>query len=495
MKFIHYLLPRIEYILLMGIFWGIASNGPRILNFDGDLPRHLLNGNIILQTRQISTTDIFSFRTVGFPSIPHEWLSQVILAGIYDLLGLNGIVLITALIIMLTWAIVFRDAMYRSNGLFASLIFTVLAMGAMQIHVLPRPHIFTYLLTSIWIYILERFDGEKKRAIWALPLVMLLWVNIHGMFVIGIAILAIYIVGDFLDHPSKTWFSLKRTKMFLISGGLCFAVTFLSPSGFHIWGAIASLGSNSYITSQIPEYQSANFHMPETWLYIIILLFTIIGFARAGQKNSWIHILLIITFTGISLYTSRMIPLFAIVATPISTKLIAAWLQNDYKQSRLLHIEKNISQTNSISNGSVWILVVILATGILFASNKTINPENKGNIFDDRFFPVKAVDWIQQHPQQGHMFNEFDWGGYLLLTLWPDQQIFMDGHTHIYGEKLTKEYEHVIDLTPGWDDILKKYNIKWAIVRENAPLTIALSESNKWAVVYRDETAVIFTRK
>src|SRR5512146_888011 len=115
MRILRFFLPRIEYILLAAIFWGIIANGPKILNFDGDLPRHILTGNLILQTHRVSTTDIFSFRTIGFPSFPHEWLSQVIFALTYDWLGLDGIVLLTALIVMLTWGIVYHLAMRKSK--------------------------------------------------------------------------------------------------------------------------------------------------------------------------------------------------------------------------------------------------------------------------------------------------------------------------------------------------------------------------------------------
>src|SRR5689334_23987750 len=177
MRLLRFFLPRIEYILLAAIFWGILANGPRILNFDGDLPRHILTGNLILQTQRVSTTDIFSFRTTGYPSFPHEWLSQVIFAGAYDWLGLNGIILLTALMIMLTWGVVYRQAMRKSKSFFSALIFTALGVGASQIHVLPRPHIFTYLLTAIWITLLENIDEHKSQSRWLLPLFMLLWVN------------------------------------------------------------------------------------------------------------------------------------------------------------------------------------------------------------------------------------------------------------------------------------------------------------------------------
>jgi hypothetical protein len=132
---------------------------------------------------------------------------------------------------------------------------------------------------------------------------------------------------------------------------------------------------------------------------------------------------------------------------------------------------------------------------LLFNSGKTIDPGNRGNTFDERFFPVKAVTWLEQHPPTGHMFNEFDWGGYLLLKLWPNQQIFMDGHTHIYGEELTKEYERVTAMTPGWQNILAKYDVTWVIVRTNTPLINSLTSSSEWSVAYQDNTAVILVHQ
>jgi hypothetical protein len=495
MKLLRFFLPRIEYILLAAIFWGIVANGPRILNFDGDLPRHILTGNLILQTHRVSTTDVFSFRTTGYPSFPHEWLAQVLFASVYDWLDLDGIVLLTALIVMLTWAIIYHQTISKSRSFFSSLTFVALGVGASQIHVLPRPHIFTYVLTALWIALLESIEENKTRTWWLLPILMLVWVNLHGMFIFGIGILGVYLVGDFLDHPSITWFKTKRARSLLLAGGLSLIATFFSPSGLRIWEAIATLGSNAYITSKIPEYQSPNFHLPETWPFIIILLLTIIGFARTTERLSWKHILIVISFTGMALYTSRMIPIFAIVIAPIAAKAVAHWLRKDFGQSRLFLIEENIYKINSTSNGLVWILAIVLFAAVLLRSGKTLDLQGKGNVFDERFFPVEAVSWLETHPQNGHMFNEFDWGGYLLLKLWPKQQIFMDGHTHIYGEALTREYELVITQGNGWEQILQKYDVNWAILRVNTSLGRALSSSAGWRTAYEDKTAVIFVRK
>ncbi|MEP0804993.1 MAG: hypothetical protein HRF47_05860 [Chloroflexota bacterium] len=492
MKLIRFFIPRIEYVLFMALFWSVIVSGPKILNFDGDLPRHLLMGRLILQTRSVSTVDVFSFRTTGFPSIPHEWLAQTALAGAHKWLGLDGVVLLTAALITAVWILVFREAYSRSRSLLISLFLVALAAGAAQIHVLPRPHLFTYLLTAIWVGFLEQIQKESPRKWWLLPLTMLIWVNLHGMFVLGILLWGIYLSGSFLEHPSKTWFTETKTKAMALAGGFSLLATFFSPSGIHIWETIISLGSNSYITSKITEYQSANFHLPETWLFLALLLLVMAGFARAGQIG-WTPLLLTVTFTFLALYTSRMIPLFAVVIPPVAAKALADWARQDYPDSRFARFEERLTLTNESANGWIWLAFVVLGTTLLLQRGVSLDTKNKGNAFDSRFFPVQAVDWLEAHPQNGHVFNEFDWGGYLLLRLYPPQQIFMDGHTHIYGEALTREYETVMSLGEGWEDILEKYQIEWAIVRAQTPIAQKLEKSG-WEILYRDETAVILRK-
>ena len=490
MKLIRFLLPRMEYILFAAIFWGIAATGPTLLNSDGDLPRHLLVGKLIRATQEVNLTDIFSYRTTGLPSIPHEWLSQVILSGFYDFLGLGGVVFFTALIVTLTWTVIYYDTLRRSNSLIVSLVFTGLGVGASLIHVLPRPHLFSYIFTVLWILVLEQIYRGKSRYWLLLPVLMLVWVNLHGMFVLGIVIWIIYLVGDLFENPSKIWLTSTRTKSMFVGGVLSIIATFLSPSGIGIWGAIASLGGNAYIKSRIPEYQSANFQIPETWPFILILLITLLSFSRSTNKTPWRHAFLVTAFAGVALYSSRMLPFFAIVAAPIAAQSVTEWLRQDFPNIRLWTIEKNINTINQSSNGLVWVFAVVVAVTMLFKSNIPIDTRNKGNTFDPNFFPVNAVTWLQSNPQSGRVFNEFDWGGYMLLRLWPNQQIFMDGHTHIYGEKLTREYEQVITLSKDWESVFDKYQITWAIIRSQSPVAKAL-ESEDWNILYQDKTSII----
>jgi hypothetical protein len=493
MKWARIFVPSIEVIFLIAVFWGIAASGPKMLNLDGDLPRHLLVGRLSLETGNISTVDIFSYRTVGFPAFPHEWLVQVILSISNTIFGLDGVILFIALLITLTFAIVYRIARERASSLL-SLIFTGLALSAGTIHFLPRPHIFTYLFMAIWLFQMEKVRTRESRAWYLFPILMLLWVNMHGMFIIGLVIWGAYFVGGILDASFYKWRHQTESRLLLIGGLASVPTTILSPSGAGIWKTIFELGSNTYLTSRIPEYQSANFQHPGTWPFIILLVLLVSGLALNTRRISWSHILLLSGFLMLALYSSRMIPLFAIVSAPIGAQVLSNWVQEEKPNSKFVKLEVFLQQMEASTGGIVWLAISFFIIAFLFASGRPINPQQQRNSFDTGVFPIAAVDWLQSHPQSGLMLNDFNWGGYILLETWPEYQIFMDGHTHIYGEALTREYEQVINVYPGWESIIEKYQASWAIIPTHSRLAASLMEVG-WVTLYRDNTAIILRNK
>jgi len=492
MKLVRLLMPRIEYILCAAIFWFIAAIGPIILNLDGDLPRHILTGQLIRANHAVELVDIFSYRTTGIATVPYEWLSQIIFSLVYDSMGLGGVVLATAFVFTLAWALIFQDALRRSQSLFISLGMTGLGAMACLIHVIPRPHIFSYLLIAIWILLLENM--QTKPTYWKfLPLVILIWANTHGLFVFGVFIWGIYLAGLLFETPVRSWITDTRIRSMLAGGIASIAATVISPSGFKIWETFFLLGGNDYLSSRVIEYQSANFHHPETWPFIIILLLLMAMFGRTSDKTPWKYVFLMTSFAGLAIYYSRMLPVFAILAVPIVTQLLSNWLKGDFPNNPIHRVETRITPINNSSGGAIWLVGVVLIVTALFRSGVPIDLKNRGNIFDPAFFPVDAVTWLESHPQPGHMLNEYDWGGYILFRLWPEYQIFMDGHVHIYGEKFTREYEQVAKVEDGWQAVLEKYQVQWAIVRAASPLETAL-ETEQWQVMFKDDTTVILRR-
>jgi hypothetical protein len=489
MKWSRIFIPRIDIIFLVATLWGIAAMGPKMLNLDGDLPRHLLVGHQTLETWSVSTIDVYSYRTVGMPSYPHEWLAQVLFAISDTILGLNGVVLFTSFVITLTFAVIYQTMQGHATPLI-SLFYSGLALSAGTIHILPRPHIFTYLLMAIWLLQLEKIRTGKSRTWWLFPILMLLWVNIHGMFVLGIIIWGAYIVGGIFDQGADKWWRKNESRLLLVSGLASLPMTFLSPSGTGIWKTIIGLGSNTYLTSRIPEYQPANFQLPGTWPFIFLLIFLLTGLSLNTKRLSWIKILLLSGFLALALYSSRMIPIFALVSAPIAAQAASHWIKNGNTQSGYIKIEDFVQRMGRSAGGAIWLVVSFFAIASIFVTGRSITPYQKENSFDSRVFPVAAVDWLTSNPQTGNLLNDFNWGGYILLETWPAYPIFMDGHTHIYGEMLTREYEQLVSVSPGWKSIVEKYRADWAIFPTTSKLAVSLSEIG-WETLYKDDTAIV----
>jgi hypothetical protein len=136
---------------------------------------------------------------------------------------------------------------------------------------------------------------------------------------------------------------------------------------------------------------------------------------------------------------------------------------------------------------------MLVTVGLL--SGLHLDFEGTGNRFDPLVFPVEAVDAQQGQLPYGNMFNYFPWGGYLLHRLWPAQRVFVDGQTDFYGEALTREYEQVITLQAGWQDIFDRYMVSWVIMPSDSQLVEFLISDPNWEVVHIDEVAAIISRE
>ena len=125
-----------------------------------------------------------------------------------------------------------------------------------------------------------------------------------------------------------------------------------------------------------------------------------------------------------------------------------------------------------------------------------IDQKGTGNVFLPNKMPVQAVNWLEDNPQDGKMFNHFIWGGYILYRMWPAEVVFIDGQTDFYGEALMREYFDVIDLSANWEKVLDKHDVAWMLIPRNEGLAKYLYsvDGDAWNVIYADETAVIFRR-
>ncbi len=488
-----YIIPRVRDILFLAVFIAVLLLGPRMLNIDGDLPRHLLMGKIVLETRAIPTTDIFSHVYEGTPLVPHEWLAGVVFYIIYTLFGLDGIVLLAAILLAITFLLVYEEILRyhslapRSGSPIRLVAIALTAWGATitSLHWITRPHLFTMLFFALYLVWANKIQHGKSKQYWLFPLAMLLWGNMHGEFIAGLLVLGAYGAGWVWDHVFSTQKPPIETGKSL---GLAFfsslLVTFINPVGLHTWETVFGYINNRYLMSRINETNPPDFSQPQFLVLLALLGFSIFLLATKKEKINTGQAFALAGFSMMSLLSARNVHLYG-VAAPL---LLASALADRSRPHIIERLETLFASVEENLRGIVWPVVTV----ILVSSLVLTGALGTDNHFSPKTFPVQAVDWLENNPQTGKMFNAFDWGGYLLLRLWPAQLAFIDSQTDVRGD-VSKEYEKVITLAEGWQATLEQYGVQWVIIPPDWPLAKALLDEH-WREAYRDETAVIFIR-
>jgi hypothetical protein len=500
-----FLLPRLPDLLFVALLVGVLGLGPRLLNVDGDLGRHLTLGGYILDNFRIPQRDLFSHTLAGLPLTPHEWLSQVLFALANRLGGLNGVVMLSAILIAITFSLVFHQCASRSQSPSLSLVLSILAAGAASLHWLARPHLFTLLLVVLWTGELERIRTGATPRFWIFPGLMLLWANLHGAFIAGFVLLGFYLAGELVEWSSKKAGEESRTssrsavvesrgriRTLLLAGSASFLASLVNPAGPRLWETSLGFLRNRYLVGHTAEYLPPDFQTPTAWPFLLMIVLSILLLGSGRWRAGATPVLVLAAWTAMGLYSIRNVPLYAVIGGPILAAAAGAWLQSESALAPWRRLDQRLDSVEASLRGHLWPAMAIFLAALAFAGGIRLDFTAQGNRFDPDVFPVAAVDWLESQSLTGNGFNHFPWGGYLLYRLWPEMRVFIDGQTDFYGESFTRQYEQVIELREGWREVLGRYETSWVLVPPGSALGQALSQEPGWREVYRDQTASIF---
>src|SRR5581483_11736602 len=169
------------------------------------------------------------------------------------------------------------------------------------------------------------------------------------------------------------------------------------------------------------------------------------------------------------------------------------WLTTNWAAAR--RRLDHLNQTAPLAGGLSWAVIVVALLVVMEANGTKLDVRGSGNVFTERAFPVRAVDFLEAHPPDGNVFNEYTWGGYLLYRLYPSQRVFVDGAIDLYGEALTRDYLDIVNAREGWQNKLDAYSVRWVILPPDRPLAHELARSDMWKEWYRDESAGVWVRR
>jgi hypothetical protein len=471
-------------LLILGLF--VMTLYPIV---DPDFWWHLRTGQLIVQIQSIPRTDPYSFTNIGRPWITHEWLSEVVLFWLFQL-GSYGLLIFTfSLIITGAFLFSYLRSPIETRPFVAGFTLLLCAIASAPTWGV-RLQMISLLLTSVFLFLLDQYQIKNTiNFLIPLPLIMLVWVNLHAGYILGLAIIAIYIGGSFIDF---IFIRIRKTEsehapvirpilMLFSALGLCAITALANPNGFKILIYPFQTLTSQAMQQFIQEWFSPDFHQLE-WQPFAWIILALIGCGMLGKKGfSPTKILLTLIFGYSALRSIRIIPLFAVVVIPILAEQIGA----------IIKVKPNIKPLSWFFKWSAPILVVFAFFAATLHFSQIVQGQQNS---EEANFPKAATNWISINQPKGNLFNSYNWGGYIIWRLYPQYHVYIDGRADVYGDIFINNYVNIYRAKPGWEQTFDSYSINLVLIDPGSPLAIALEQSLGWKMVYKDDLSIVFEK-
>lgn len=455
---------------------------------------HIKTGEWILQHRAIPFSDPFSFTAAGGSWTAHEWLFGVLSFLAYQAVGLTGLITLKSLIIALLLALTAATARLRGAGAGMTLLALACAFAVSRQRFDERPELISLCIAAAFLWIHEKSRTQEGH-LFLLPILQLAWANLHG----GTALLGWGLTAAFL---------LDRVKECRESGLTWRQIA--SPGGqmrAHFWtfaGVIAVSFANPYMARtltygtlragsplHIEEFQSLAARMslgPDlaiTLLLAYAITLTALFFLRPRRvrASEWL-LLPVLLILCIQFFRFRS--LFTFLLAPS-----LAW---------------HLSLGRVPGRLRWWLpslLSLLLLIRIAAADSRSYGYRFGAGVHPG-VLPVDAAEFIKSSGLSGRMFNEYEFGGYLIWRLWPEIKVFIDGREDVYVRPgIAAAYANRFRSAEDWKNLTAAYGIDFVVVKypESPPSRPEQSleglafPRSEWALVYFDDLAVIYVRR
>jgi hypothetical protein len=460
---------------------------------DPDVWWHLRSGQLIVQKHAVFHTDPYSFTRFGQPWIDHEWLSQVLIFGVYRLAGWGGLIAGFGAVTAAAFLLVFLRCPGRP---YVAGVITLLGAFASAPSWGVRPQMLTLLLASVLLLILER-SYQRPRLLWWTPALMLLWVNLHAGYALGIALMGLFLVGDALDaafgfaaYQSKDGPpSRARFRALALAIVACTAVVPLNPYGAAMYAYPLETLRSRAMQSYIGEWLSPDFHQHRYLPTLLMMLATVALPALSPRRLRPREILLLSVTTYAALRSVRHIPIYALVAVPILSAMVLAWLQECSLAKRFEW------KHTAMTPAKTWINGILMAGFLVFMVARVRHVCNRQAETEAQKLPAAAVSFIAAQRPPAPILNHYNWGGYFIWRLYPGYQVYIDGRADLYGDAFMDDLATTYYLRgDSWRSLFEKWGIRTVVLPPDAPLVTALAARREWKTIYADDQAVVLTK-
>lgn len=489
-------LTDFAFILPAFILCAFLHGSARLL-MDGDTGWHIRTGEWILQHGTVPKTDIFSFTKPHEAWFAWEWGWDVLFALIHRASGLAGVAFVNACILCVVSALLFRLVRRCCGNHVLSLVFTLVGISGSSIHWLARPHLFSWVLVLVFLHVLLSAEQGNLKLLWWLPLLTVLWTNVHGGFFVGILLISISAAGEMCKAvfgEKASWASAyANARPYLVCAAACAAATLVNPYGWHLHQHIFSYLSDSRLLDRISEYQSVSFHHGGALFFEGMLLCGAGAIWWCVQKGRFAAALAILLWAHLALLSGRNIPLFLLIASPWAACMFQDIFGAMEWSPRFAKVAAGIREAcremAPFERMERWHLVSVLTVLLLAVTFASAKPGSQPH-FDEKQFPIEAVPNLASL-SKSRIFTYDQWSDYLIYRF-PQTKVFMDGRSDFYGSDFVDIYLGTINAAYNWETHLSRFGVDTVVVKTDAPLAAVLKQSPKWRVLFDNGTVIVF---
>ena len=450
---------------------------------DPDLGFHLKYGKWIVLNERVPFTDLSTFTVSHHAYIDLHWLFQVVLYGVFSFTGYQGIsVFICLLALFLSLMLLLRLRFLKIPPYFACFALLI-AFLIIDPRIAPRPEMFTFLFLSVTLLVLDCYFEQRKGKLCLLPVIMLLWCNMHALFILGLAVMTVYFISILIRDRKP-----DKTLLLWLTGS--FLVCFINPYGVAGFTLPIELLTrfdpdniyNQHIQEFMPFFNQPHFVIRD-YLFIGLLGVTGAMTFLTIDKRKPHELILLALFGFLAVGSVRNIPLFVLVSIPIICR-------------QAVELSGNVRFWRKKFGLTMFFMMILfplaliprLLTNSWYISNNSFNKTGFG--LNSSHLPVQAATFLSDNHLNGRILNSIGFGGWLSWAI--PQPVFIDGRLEVMQESIYKE------VTESWHGemarLIQKYQPQLIIYNylKYYPWTLQLREMSGWRLIYADGLAAIF---
>jgi hypothetical protein len=433
-------------------------------------------GKDTLESGAIPTVDTFSYTYPGRPIFYQPWLSAVIFWLVYSAGGATLTFLLRGICIAVAYGLIWTLMREAGTGTKLATLLTILLGLSSSMNWSVRPQMFAYPLFVLMLWALWHWKDGRAKWMWVLPITTLLWANLHGSFV-----LAFFLMG------SALLFGTGDKRQLTLWFGLSLLATIINPRGIFVWQFVSDMltsPSDQLFATEWRPPVNAGWQMNIFFAWLLLFIPLVALSPRRLSLLEWIWFL---GFGWLALSGLRYVIWFmfimALLSGPLLTELVRPFTRESIGNSN--------PRFNYVLGGMLLLLPLMLLPGLRESWWKDSPPP-----YHEATTPIAATEWLAVHSDlAGPLFADYTFGSYLVFTL-PSRLLWIDNRFNAYPPEHWEKYQTISSAKPEWDELLDKDNVNLLMLSLTSQLSLvqAVEESGQWCELYRDKTAVIFSR-